>query len=460
MQIYYICTTDLHNVFLWVNLTFRYIMATVKAMVRSTARTAKVRFRLSDGRKVQFFIKSGIEVPVALWDDKNECIRKRAVFDDREKARIASEIAAMKERITEAYEAHKHEGLTSEILEIYVYGENEEEAEGFFPALSRYTEEKKADGNDIRRLGVLRRALLRYQAFTRLTADNSFTLDFGTFTPDFLDRFERFMKDEHALSERYPETYGAVLAAVGKDTRAAKERGGNVISCIMKKLRAFSHWSARKNGTPDPFTDYHIKAERYGTPYYITTEERNMIAEADLSKRPALAVQRDIFVFHCCIGCRVSDLYSLTEESIINGAVEYIPRKTKGERPETVRVPLNERARALVERYKGVDKAGRLFPFISQQKYNEAIKEIFTLCGVTRLVTVLDTVTGEEVKRPINELASSHLARRTFIGNIYKQVKDPNLVGALSGHKEGSKAFARYREIDDDIKKELVSLIE
>lgn len=140
--------------------------------------------------------------------------------------------------------------------------------------------------------------------------------------------------------------------------------------------------------------------------------------------------------------------------------MEYIPRKTKGERPETVRVPLNERARALVERYKGVDKAGRLFPFISQQKYNEAIKEIFTLCGVTRLVTVLDTVTGEEVKRPINELASSHLARRTFIGNIYKQVKDPNLVGALSGHKEGSKAFARYREIDDDIKKELVSLIE
>lgn len=130
MQIYYICTTDLHNGFaqrfLWVNLTFRYIMATVKAMVRSTARRAKVRFRLSDGRKVQFFIKSGIEVPVALWDDKNECIRKRAVFDDREKARIASEIAAMKERITEAYKAHKHEGLTSEILEIYVYGGNSE----------------------------------------------------------------------------------------------------------------------------------------------------------------------------------------------------------------------------------------------------------------------------------------------------------------------------------------------
>jgi len=43
---------------------------------------------------------------------------------------------------------------------------------------------------------------------------------------------------------------------------------------------------------------------------------------------------------------------------------------------------------------------------------------------------------------------------------LYKKVKDPNLVGSLSGHKEGSKAFARYREIDDDIKKELVNMIE
>ncbi len=53
-----------------------------------------------------------------------------------------------------------------------------------------------------------------------------------------------------------------------------------------------------------------------------------------------------------------------------------------------------------------------------------------------------------------------YTARRTFIGNIYKKVKDPNLVGVLSGHKEGSKAFSRYREIDDEMKKELINLLE
>lgn len=76
-----------------------------------------------------------------------------------------------------------------------------------------------------------------------------------------------------------------------------------------------------------------------------------------------------------------------------------------------------------------------------------------------RLVTVINPTTREEEKQVLYEIASSHLARRTFVGNLYKQVKDPNLVGALSGHKEGSKAFARYRTIDDEMKKELVNLL-
>jgi hypothetical protein len=43
---------------------------------------------------------------------------------------------------------------------------------------------------------------------------------------------------------------------------------------------------------------------------------------------------------------------------------------------------------------------------------------------------------------------------------MYKKAKDQNLVAALSGHKQNSKAFARYREIDEEMKRELVSMIE
>ena len=44
----------------------------------------------------------------------------------------------------------------------------------------------------------------------------------------------------------------------------------------------------------------------------------------------------------------------------------------------------------------------------------------------------------ELVVVPLNAIASSHMARRTFIGNIYKLVKDPNLVSVLTGQAEGS----------------------
>ena len=51
------------------------------------------------------------------------------------------------------------------------------------------------------------------------------------------------------------------------------------------------------------------------------------------------------------------------------------------------------------------------------------------------------------------------MVRRTFIGNIYKLVKDPNLVSALTAHIEGSRAFTRYRTIEEDVKKSLVDIL-
>ena len=144
---------------------------------------------------------------------------------------------------------------------------------------------------------------------------------------------------------------------------------------------------------------------------------------------------------------------------MIDGAIEYIPRKTKDGRPVTVRVPLNSVAREILERYK--DTPGKmLLPCITDQNYNIAIKEAFKACGLTRMVTVLNPTTRQEEKRPLYEVASSHLARRCFIGNLYKQVKDPNLIGKLSGHIEGSRAFARYRDIDEDMRRELVTMLE
>jgi integrase len=151
---------------------------------------------------------------------------------------------------------------------------------------------------------------------------------------------------------------------------------------------------------------------------------------------------------------RIGDFYSLTTANIVNGAIEYIPGKTLHESGRVARIPLRARAKEIIERYKG---GLGLLPFISQQKYNKAIKEMLRIAGINRVVTVLNPTTRLEEQRPIYEVASSHMARRNFIGILYASVKDPDLISSMTGHVEGSKAFARYRTIDDNIKKEVLS---
>ena len=214
-----------------------------------------------------------------------------------------------------------------------------------------------------------------------------------------------------------------------------------------------------KEGYTDrnPFNKFTIESAEYGVPFYITTEERHQLENAPLEGM--VAVQRDIFVFQCCVGCRVGDLYKLTYANIIDGKLKYTPRKTKDNNPVLAIVPLNKTALALLEKYRDEER-GTLFPFISQQKYNVNIKKAFKQAGLNRKVAVLNPQTRQHELKPLYEVVSSHMARRTFIGGIYKHVQDPNAIGSMSGHVEGSKAFARYREVDEDLKRSMVDLLE
>ena len=352
--------------------------------------------------------------------------------------------------------------LTSEWLESSIDKELHPEkyntsqlTESFFDAFDEFLKIKRFSDWRKRAFDVVIRAMKRYEMYIQITKDKSFSLSFDTITPNVLSDLDIFLRNEYLFAEQYPNIYEAV-----PESRTPKPRGQNTINGVFTKIRTLFIWAMYNERTSNnPFRKFAVEECVYGTPYYITIEERNSLYSADLSQRSDLEIQRDIFVFQCLIGCRVSDLYKLTRENIINGAIEYIAGKTKDDRPMTVRVPLNAVANEILAKYENFE-GKTLFPFTYQQEYNEAIKEAFAIAGLTRPVITLNPLTRESVIRPLNEIASSHLARRCFVGNLYKQVKDPNLVGALSGHKEGSRAFARYREIDEGMKQELVKMLE
>lgn len=452
-----------------VNQLFRNVAKITKTLssLKNGDGKSEILLRFSGGRGFVFRAKSGIFVAPSRWSQPDEriIVPRIETAEQRELLVTRRNLDALCQYIIDCFVSADKTSITPDWLTTtvrrYHHPDFDKPVEPtFFERFDEFLNERKYSHRREQQFTVVERALRRFELYT----NRHLTLDeFGT---DELRAFWAFLRDEHSYIG-IPR-YDAALVAV-PECRPPAVRGTNAIIAIFIKLRTFIIWANKtaRITTNNAFDNYTIPPRVYGTPYFISIEERDAIAAFDFDAvgRPALSVQRDIFIFQCLVGCRVGDLNRLTTANIINGALEYIPHKTMDGRPVTVRVPLTAGARAIIERYAKPrknpdDPPARLLPFIAQTNYNESIKDIFRLVGLTRFVTILNPKTREEEQRPLNEIASSHLARRTFIGNLYKQVQDPNLIGALSGHCEGSRAFARYRTIDEQMKTDLVNLLE
>ena len=392
---------------------------------------AEVLLRFVGGRDHIYRLHSHISVPPSRWKDGAVIVPRLGTEEQRELRATRDRLADLARFLLDEFQAADPSEVGGDWMQ---------------EAVERFHHPDRADRRDFFAL---------YDEFCR-AQDVS------------VDRQKRY-KVVRGYLETFQAARGRKLtldgidAGVLDDFRAHLANGGrgkNIIIDYMKVVRAFFHWADKRGlSKADPFRGFRIGTAVYGTPYYLTLDERDRLYRTNLRRHPALAVQRDVFVFQCLVGCRAGDLLKLKKGDVVDGVLEYIPRKTVEDRPVVVRVPLNHTAEEIVARY--ADLPGdRLLPFISKQKYNDAIKRCFLAARLKRPVTVLDPLTREEVKRPLNEVASSHLARRTFIGNLYKQVADPNVIGAMSGHSEGSRAFARYRTIDDEMKAGLVGMID
>ena len=191
-----------------------------------------------------------------------------------------------------------------------------------------------------------------------------------------IEDFEHYLRNEKSLSEQYPKQFEAILEKYPAEINVVhihtklQDRGDNTIIKLKKKFKAFMQWLYDNQLTTNrPFDGVKIGVEKYGVPFYLWKEERNIVAEADLHEEwkmlsdedkktisekslSSLSAQRDIFVFQCLVGCRVGDLERLNSRNITNGILEYVPSKTMDEdAPVKPRIPLNKTAISLVNKY-------------------------------------------------------------------------------------------------------------
>ncbi len=281
----------------------------------------------------------------------------------------------------------------------------------------------------------------------RFADKKKIVLSFDIITPDLLRAFETFL-----LSEK---------VTVKKTKQRKQARGVNALHTIFAMTRTFWNHATKELKEKGiilsyPFDSYKIPAEVYGDPIYITVEERNKLFNAMINNNRLTQV-RDIFIFQCLTGARVGDMSKWTTANIQNNVLSYIAGKTKENKPKTLTVPLSAKAIEILTRYNMPD--GRLLPFISDQKYNDYLKELFDFVGLTRTVTRQHPTTREPENVRLCDIVSSHMARRTFVGGLFGKV-DSSIISAMSGHVEGSKAFARYHGVSDELKKKAIDLID
>jgi site-specific recombinase XerD len=151
----------------------------------------------------------------------------------------------------------------------------------------------------------------------------------------------------------------------------------------------------------DPMLGYKLKSKPVER-LYLTEEELQRIADKQFSTARLIQV-RDVFLFCCYTGLAYADVQKLKLSDVSKGIDGnrwiFTNRKKTGNRSA---IPLLPTAIAILDRYSenayciNQDKA---MPVTSNQKLNEYLKEIATLC---------------EIDKPL----SSHIARHTFATTV------------------------------------------
>ena len=80
-----------------------------------------------------------------------------------------------------------------------------------------------------------------------------------------------------------------------------------------------------------------------------------------------------------------------------------------------------------------------------KQRYNKTLRQLLKVCGITRRVSIFCLETGDNVYRPLYEVATSKLARKTHIDMLNKVQINYYAAGL---HRQGSEAVFRYTGLE------------
>ena len=274
---------------------------------KCSSTTSNICFRVRE-KNVDIKVVSPLTVYDRYWDADTLSYKRTAAVPATEQKRLPGQIAVIIEHVENTFSDKADSKWLKQAIENVLYPARAFERN--HPNLLRRIHEylEKFDGADRTKEHIIRfeRKMSRYHDYQREILGNSdFMLFVETVTLEQMNDFRVYVVNEHLLQQEHPDFYASRLLI----KRKPKPLSGTTVINIMNLFCTFLHWCKKmKYSDNEVYALYGCKEPTYGDPFYLTSEERNILYDADLDDKSRLAVIRDIFVFHCYVGCRVGEI--------------------------------------------------------------------------------------------------------------------------------------------------------
>ena len=316
--------------------------------------------------------------------------------------------------------------------------------------LTRYIEESYRDGViGHGRYMVLLGKARKLQRF--LTIKGLSAVSAREFTSDLLLEYRQFIYDEYQYVAKFPELYPK---GEGRHAPARRCKCTTVVHDLKALQAFFRELEDTGEIRRSPFKKISFEKRRsimhvmYDAPIFLKAEELRRVMTTGVP--PELQWVKDVFVLNCALGCRIGDLLRLTMDKVAVSDegipyVHYIPSKTarsQGTNHE-IQTPLIEPALEIIRRTRLAFIGHN--PKYEREVYNKKLRNLLEYCGIDRPVCLYDHVLADNIYRPLYEVASSKLARKTHVDMLTKVQINYYAAGL---HQPGSDAVFRYTNLE------------
>jgi integrase len=250
----------------------------------------------------------------------------------------------------------------------------------------------------------------------------------------------------------------------------------NYVSNIFKTLRTFFNYLQKEKGYI--VGNYHKSFRvplRQSAPVVLSPQQLQFLIanrEFEQSLNACQKRVKDIFVFGCTVGLRVSDLMKLKKTNLVSGDNETFLSLFTQKTHTEIRIPLPDYALEIIHRNRR--KAGRyLLPRLSATNINKQVKNLVRLAGWDQPLVKNRSCRGKmtELKNDNGQVwkfyqhITAHTMRRTAITTLLIMGVPETMVRKISGHAPGSKEFYKYVNIaqeylNQEIKRAYTRLVE